>query len=208
MRVLGPALVGRSRISVGLPRGRRMGRRVAWSFCFVLAGAILAACSIGGFDPRPDPHDNHPPDVMDHVRSLDLLPRFPKNGDSAATPNTANASRPAVFAGPGEVTVAQPMTRDEPPNGDGYDLNFENAPVATVAKVILGDILGVGYTIDPRVQGTVTLASGRPVAKSDILFVLENALRLSNVALVHDVLGYRLMPVGEAIGTGQVDVRR
>jgi type II secretory pathway component GspD/PulD (secretin) len=88
------------------------------------------------------------------------------------------------------------------PNGEGYDLNFENVPVATLAKVILGDVLGVGYTIDPRVQGTVSLASGRPVPKSDILFVLENALRLSNVALVHDVLGYRLMPVGEAIGTG------
>jgi len=93
-------------------------------------------------------------------------------------------------------------------NGEGYDLHFENVPVATLAKIILGDILGVGYTIDPRVQGTVSLASGRPVPKSDILFVLENALRLSNVALVHDVLGYRLIPVGEAIGTGQVDVRR
>jgi len=95
------------------------------------------------------------------------------------------------------------------PNGEGYNLNFENAPVATLAKVILGDILGVGYIIDPRVQGTVTLASGRPVPKSDILFVLESALRLSNVALVHDTWGYRLIPVGEAIGTGQVDgVRR
>ncbi len=93
------------------------------------------------------------------------------------------------------------------PNREGYDLNFENVPVATLAKVILGDILGVGYTIDPRVQGTVSLASGRPVAKSDILLVLENALRLSNIALVPDVLGYRLMPIGEAIGTGPVDVR-
>jgi len=87
------------------------------------------------------------------------------------------------------------------PNGDGYDLNFENAPVATLAKVILGDILGVGYTIDPRVQGTVS----RPVPKSEVLFVLENALRLSNVVLVHDVSGYLLMPAGEAIGTGQVE---
>ena len=94
------------------------------------------------------------------------------------------------------------------PNGEGYDLNFENAPVATVAKVILGDILNVGYTIDPRVQGTVSLASGRPMPKSDILFLLENALRLSNVALVHEMSGYRLMPVSEAIGTGQLDVRR
>ncbi len=94
------------------------------------------------------------------------------------------------------------------PNGQGYDLHFENVPIATLARVILGDILGVGYTIDPRVQGTVSLASARPVPKSDILFVLENALRLSNVALVPDVLGYRLMPIDEAIGTGRVDVRR
>jgi general secretion pathway protein D len=93
-------------------------------------------------------------------------------------------------------------------NGGGYDLHFENVPVAALAKVILGDILGVGYTIDPRVQGTVSLASGRPVPKSDILLVLENALRLSNVALVRDVLGYRLVPIGEAIGTGPLDVRR
>src|SRR5262249_32645863 len=93
------------------------------------------------------------------------------------------------------------------PNAGGYDLHFENVPVATLAKVILGDILGVGYTIDPRVQGTVTLASGRPVPRSEILLVLENALRLSNVALVPDVLGYRLMPVGEAIGAGRLDVR-
>jgi len=66
----------------------------------------------------------------------------------------------------------------------------------------------VGYTIDPRVQGTVTLASGRPVPTSDMLLLLEDALRLSNIALVRDVSGYRLMPVSEAVGTGQVDVQR
>ena len=56
--------------------------------------------------------------------------------------------------------------------------------MSTVAKVILGDIMGMGYTIDPRIQGTVSLASGRPVPRGDLLFVLENALRVSNVVLV------------------------
>jgi len=51
---------------------------------------------------------------------------------------------------------------------------------------VLGDILGTGYTIDPRVQGTVSLVSVKPVPKSDIIFVLENALRLSGVVLVRD----------------------
>ena len=43
-----------------------------------------------------------------------------------------------------------------PAGGPGYEMNFENAPVATVAKAILG----VGYTIDPRVQATVSLSYG------------------------------------------------
>ena len=131
--------------------------------------------------------------------TLAQLPPQPKPvGPGGSCPHGDTSS--GTFCAGAGATVA--------PNGEGYDLHFENAPVATLAKVILGDILGVGYTIDPRVQGTVSLASGRPVPKSDILFVLENALRLSNVALVPDVLGYRLMPIGEAIGTGQVDVRR
>src|SRR6202035_2330727 len=88
---------------------------------------------------------------------------------------------------------------------DGYDLNFENAPVTTVAKVILGDILAVGYIIDPRVQGTVSLASGRPVPKKDVLFVLESALRTSGAVLVPDAAGYRIIPGGEAVGNGGVD---
>jgi general secretion pathway protein D len=106
------------------------------------------------------------------------------------------------------LAPAQPLPQPAGPNRDGYELHFENVPVATLAKVILGDVLGIGYTIDLRVQGTVSLTSGRPVPKSDMLFVLENALGLSNVALVPDALGYRLMPAGEAIGTGPLDVRR
>ena len=51
----------------------------------------------------------------------------------------------------------------------------------------------------------MTLASGRPVPKADLLFVLENALRLSNVSLVRDKRGYRLLPAPEAVGAGAVD---
>src|SRR5437667_189084 len=47
--------------------------------------------------------------------------------------------------------------------------------------------------------------AGRPVPKSDILFVLENALRMSSVVLVRDTAGYRLVPLGEAIGAGNID---
>src|SRR5262249_49056057 len=135
-------------------------------------------------------------------------PRFPRAAEPSGNP--ADRRRPIVVEGgkaPSETAEAQALAQAAAAtaSGSGYDLNFENTPVTNVAKVILGDILGVGYTIDPRVQGTVSLASGRPVPKADILFVLENALRMSNVVLMRDAAGYRLMPLGEAIGAGAID---
>src|SRR5258708_19614913 len=81
---------------------------------------------------------------------------------------------------------------------DGFDLNFENTPIATVAKAILGDILGVGYVIDPRAQGTISLSSGRAVAKKDLLRVLEAALRANNLTLLPDTAAYPIAPPTEA----------
>jgi general secretion pathway protein D len=143
---------------------------------------------------------------MDKVRSLDLLPRQPQpvNGGAATSGQNRASSRPAMYEGM-DVTAVSDERPQPASSGNGFDLNFENTPVATVAKVVLGDILGVGYTIDPRVQGTVSLVSVRPVAKSDIVFVLENALRLSGVVLIRDTAGYRLTPLGDAVGAGHVD---
>jgi general secretion pathway protein D len=142
-------------------------------------------------------------DVLDKVRSLDTLPRYPEQTGTVA-PNAGPRGQPAVFQGVevGAVSEARPQPVA---SGGGFELNFENAPVATVAKVVLGDILQTGYTIDPRVQGTVTLVSVRPVPKSDIIFVLESALRISGIALVRDTAGYRLTPLGDAVGAGRVD---
>ena len=142
-------------------------------------------------------------DVIDKVRSLDTLPRYPQPTGGAAT-NAGPKAQPAVFQGTEVTDIAE--NRPQPvASGGGFELNFENTPVATVAKVVLGDILQTGYTIDPRVQGTVSLVSVRPVAKSDIIFVLESALRISGVALVRDTAGYRLTPLGDAVGAGRVD---
>src|SRR5271169_575329 len=142
-------------------------------------------------------------DVIDKVRSLDTLPRAPQQAGGAAT-NAGPRGQPAVFQGVEVTDVSEARPRPVA-NGGGFELNFENTPVATVAKVVLGDILQTGYTIDPRVQGTVTLVSVRPVAKSDVIFVLESALRISGVALVRDTSGYRLTPLGDAVGAGRVD---
>src|SRR6267142_6380916 len=175
-----------------------VGRSISIGF-LLLSVVLLASCnsatvnSGGGLDI----------DVIDKVRSLDTLPRYPQQVNAAGA-NAGQRSRPVVFEGTEVSDVSEP--RPQPvATGNGFELNFENTPVATVAKVVLGDILQTGYTIDPRVQGTVSLVSVRPVAKSDIVFVLENALRLGGIVLVRDASGYRLTPLGDAVGAGRFD---
>jgi general secretion pathway protein D len=173
---------------------RRRWVRPAYGGLTGICLAALGACSNGQ-------NTTNRPDVFDYVRSVDLTPRVPESAQVGLAAG-GRAPRPETYYGDAPLVVG---AIPAPAGGDGYELNFDNAPVSTVAKVILGDILSSGYSIDPRVQGTVSLASGQPVQKSDLLFVLENALRLSNVAMVHDAAGYRLLPLNEAAGSGRVD---
>ena len=170
-------------------------------------------------------------DFTEHIREVDLTPRPVSR---VKTNETSSKSRPSAqeYYGDGSpaAAVQRPSTAGPRTSGvnveadptstgslsegaqgkaeKGYEINFENTPIATVAKAILGDILSAGYTIDPRVQGTVSLSSGRAVPRKDLLFVLENALRMSGVALVHGAEGYRLIPTAEAVASGSADWAR
>ncbi|WP_407654506.1 type II secretion system secretin GspD [Bradyrhizobium prioriisuperbiae] len=169
-------------------------------------GCLLTACITSDQALESNPKDPRAQDITDKIRALDLEPRQTiASGETSLSPGASR--QPAIYLsegtrGPNSAAAANEAAS----SGGGFDLNFDNAPVATVAKVILGDIMGVGYSIDPRVQGTVTLASVRPIPKVDALYVLENALRMSNVALVKDRNGgYRLIPANEAGGSGGID---
>ncbi len=176
----------------------------------VLVSVLLFGCGqyLGKLDSKTD----NGPDVMDRVRSIDLLPRFPKE---VATTNATGTQtvKQATYSTTGGSSSASDQGGSTgggtqfqaAPAGEGYELNFDNAPIATVAKTILGETLGLGYTIDPRVQGTVSMSSGRMVPKSELLFVLENALRPVGIVIVKDTLGYRLMPLGDAVGSGNAE---
>jgi general secretion pathway protein D len=172
-----------------------------------LSSILLTACIVtADQSAESNPKDPRAVDLSDRIRSIDLLPRQTADTSARTLRPGAGDRQAAIYLSDGTPLPGAALTeRDGAGSGSGYDLNFENAPVGTVAKVILGDVLGVGYTIDPRVQGTITLASVRPVAKADALYVLENALRMSNVALVRDRGGgYRLLPANEG-GPGGVD---
>ena len=80
-----------------------------------------------------------------------------------------------------------------------YSLNFDDADVGEVAKVILSDILGKNYTISPQVSGKVTLQTTDLLNKDDLIPTLEMLLSLNNAALVVEGGMYLIKPSNEAM---------
>jgi general secretion pathway protein D len=207
------------------PRGRTAAVRLVRLGALANAGLLLlGACNTTYLEQSKD----EPQNAADNIRAADLRPRYPQ---LTGTVDTGGASPPKAFSffglpapppaapqpsGSRDVEALAPAPADPTvPSGSrdaagwagGYTLNFENAPVSQVAKSVLGDILNVGYVIDPRVQGSISLSSGRPVEKKDMLYVLENALAANNLVMVRNASGYRIGPANEG-GVGAVDEAR
>lgn len=104
----------------------------------------------------------------------------------------------AAEAGKGQSAAA--------PDGDEarFDIDMQATPIEAAARSIFGEILKLPYSVDPRVQGGVTLASGRPVPRKALIASFEASLQAVGAALVKDQNGYRIIPLGDAIGQGGV----
>jgi len=89
--------------------------------------------------------------------------------------------------------------QQEKPSGEGkYSLNFDAADLGEVAKIILSDMLQVGYVISPKVAGTVSLQTTEPLHKEELLPTLEMLLRINGAVLIKREGLYRIEP--EALG--------
>ena len=181
-----------------------MGSRIfLFVYLAIVCTSLLGCNTVADFTDT----EHTQPDVLDRVRSIDLLPRSETPVQQAEL-NIGKRAKPIIYrAEPTDPDLQTSAKRQAVQSGAGetFELNFENVAIASVAKVVLGDILGVGYVIDTRVQGTVSLSSARPVPKSNILFALENALRTAGVALIRDDTAYRLVPQADAVGAGPIE---
>ncbi len=82
--------------------------------------------------------------------------------------------------------------------------NFEGESLHAVVKAILGDMLGQSYSIAPGVQGTVTVATQRPVGAAGALALLESVLAQNNARMVYSDGRYNIVPADQAMFSGVV----
>jgi len=88
-----------------------------------------------------------------------------------------------------------------------YTLNFDNADLAEVAKVILGDTLKVNYVLNPKVAGAVNLQTARPLDDEELISTLEMVLRMNGAMLIREGDRYRIEPEASS-SAGAVGARQ
>ncbi len=105
---------------------------------------------------------------------------------------------------PGTAAPPAPATRTAPAAPGDVSLNYPSVDVQAVAKAILGDILGLKYTIDPQVHAVVTVQTTTPIRRADVLGLFEEALKAGNLALTVRGGVYAIVPLSTAQGSGGV----
>ena len=114
-------------------------------------------------------------------------------------------TQPEIYRGRGLPIAVQSAQSTQSAQGisdvgsGDITVNFVNAEIREVVGSILGDALGLTYIIDPRVQGTITLRSARPLARTVALGMLEDVLAMNGAALVKEGEVYEVVPLAEAV---------
>ena len=166
------------------------------------AASLLGACTLPWQQlklPGPVPPEAGPAPIAKANRSP----------GSPLTPGAAEVSGPQVSAGSGQFT-GSPEPRPSPGaanSKDGVTLNFAGASIAEAARSILGDILGVNYTVSDKVRGSITIQTVRPIPKDALLGVFETMLSGEGAAISVDNGIYRILPSNDAVSAAAILAR-
>ncbi|MBI5640429.1 MAG: hypothetical protein HZA17_08390 [Nitrospirae bacterium] len=183
---------------------------IAGSFLFNINGALADSSDGSAAGPASFLNTAKPPEKADPpltpqlqaqppVQGLPPVPQ-PQPQHQIIQPSQPTAPQPVQ---PPTATQPQPATFFQPPvkpavskRGD-VSFNFDDADVYSVIQTIFGDVLKVNYIVDPSVKGRVNFRSIAPVAKEDVLPLMEVILRISGIGIVEEGGLYRIVPIAD-----------
>ncbi len=91
-------------------------------------------------------------------------------------------------------------------SGEPVTLNFTNAEIEAVARA-MANITGFNVVVDPRVKGTLTLITEKPVGRRAAMDQFLAALRLQGFTMVESAGLYKVVPEADAkLQSGAVSV--
>ena len=126
-------------------------------------------------------------------------------------PTSSARRRPRLHAILAGLALAAALVAGAPAGAadEPVTLNFTNADIEAVVKAV-AEITGKSFIVDPRVKGTVTIVSARPIPRALVYPTLMSALRMQGITAVESDSVVRLVPETEArlqagpVGSGTV----
>lgn len=114
-------------------------------------------------------------------------------------PGAAAPARPAAptTVAPATAEGGTPTRPAKPTGPDVVTLNFVNADIEGVVKVV-SEITGKNFLLDPKVKGTISILSSRPMPRALVYDVFLSALRLQGFAAVEDRGIVKIIPEADA----------
>jgi len=168
-------------------------KKITTASCLVVVGLTLSSCELLG--PKQAAKLPLTPVKKDQPETVikELENKAPVIGEAQA--------KPELFPGTNRfITDTTVPHRKGKSTGEGaYSLNFDEADLGEVAKVVLSDILGLNYVLSPKVAGKVTLQTTEPLSKDELIPTLEMLLRMNNAVLIRDANIYHIEPASEAM---------
>lgn len=115
----------------------------------------------------------------------------PASAAADAQPPKASSGSTKLFPGNDQLFKRDVAPKVDPvlARGDKVSLNFENVTVSNLAGALLGDLLKLNYTIDAGGDTVVSLHTRQPLARSQVLDVLDAVLLPHDLAIVRDNAG-------------------
>ncbi len=107
-------------------------------------------------------------------------------GETPEDQSSLAKGEPTIYRGTGEVYRPPESISPIRLYGDAVSLNFEQAPLTEVVHAILGDILELDYIVEHPINGQVTLRTRTPIAREQLLDVLESLLKANNALMIRD----------------------
>lgn len=149
--------------------------------CAVLIALLLAGCAT-------DRHIDKPLASAQEVISTTRSPPAVAAAD-ALIPQV----EPILIPG-NDIMIATPSARGAiSGKGEKVSLRFEKAPIEEVVHAVLGDLLGLDYAIMSPLAGEITVYTQRPVARDQVLDLLESLLQANGFGIAQDAAGrYRV----------------
>jgi general secretion pathway protein D len=145
---------------------------------------------------------SEPPPAPLAEAQTDMLKKpeyYPRKGSVVNPPSSSGGGYPGSGMSTGGGGASGKGGGRISPRKEGkYTLNFDDADLSEVTKVILGDTLKVNYVLSPKVTGKVSLQTTRPLTEDEMIPTLETLLRMNGAALIRDGGMYKIEPDAQA----------